>query len=160
MAGQRMTAESVLAELQRRGETLAAAESLTGGLLSATLVDVPGASKVFRGALIVYATDLKHSLAGVDAELLAQRGPVDPDVALALARAAVAQCGATWGLGTTGVAGPDPQDGVPVGTVFVSVAGPSSLVRRLRLNGDRAEIRRATVDAALALLEESFPTRL
>jgi nicotinamide-nucleotide amidase len=151
-----MTAKSVLAQLRRRGETLAVAESLTGGLLSATLVNVPGASKVFRGALIVYATDLKHSLAGVDAELLAERGPVDPDVALALARGALARCEATWGLATTGVAGPDPQDGVPVGTVFVAVCGPLSLVRSLQLTGGRAQIRRATVTAALDLLRDAF----
>jgi nicotinamide-nucleotide amidase len=153
-------AAAVLATLQARGETLAAAESLTGGLLSATIVDVPGASKVFRGGLIVYATDLKHTLAGVDAELLAVRGPVDPDVALALAQGAARACKATWGVATTGVAGPDPQDGVPVGTVFVSVAGPIAQVRRLTLAGDRAQIRRAAVDAALALLQETFPTEM
>jgi nicotinamide-nucleotide amidase len=151
------SAEAVLAELMARGETLAAAESLTGGLLSATIVDVPGASKVFRGGLIVYATDLKHTLAGVDAELLAERGPVDPDVALALAQGAARACNATWGVATTGVAGPDPQDGVPVGTVFISVAGRVAQVRRLTLTGDRAQIRRAAVQAALALLQETFP---
>lgn len=155
-----MTVASLLAELQRRGETLAAAESITGGLLSATIVNVPGASKVFRGALIVYATDLKHTLAGVDASLLAERGPVDPDVALALARGAASRCAATWGLATTGVAGPEPQDGVPVGTVFVSVWGPVEAVRRLTLTGDRTEIRAATVGAALALLQETFPTSM
>lgn len=155
-----MTARSVLAQLRRRGETLAAAESLTGGLLSAAIVSVPGASKVFRGALIVYATDLKHSLAGVDADLLAERGPVDPDVALALARGALARCGATWGVATTGVAGPDPQDGVPVGTVFVAVAGPSSRVSSLLFTGGRAAIRRATVVAALDLLHQAFPGEL
>src|SRR5581483_12145152 len=140
-----------------RGETLAVAESLTGGLLAATIVDVPGASKVFRGGLIAYATDLKHSLAGVDASLLAERGPVDPEVASQLAIGAAQRCAATWGLATTGVAGPDAQDGVPVGTVYVSVAGPLAQVRRLTLSGDRAQIRRATVEAALALLQETFP---
>ncbi len=160
-----MSAASLLEALRRRGETLAVAESLTGGLLSATIVDVPGASKVFRGGLIVYATDLKHALAGVDAELLAQRGPVDPDVALALARGARERCTATWGLATTGVAGPDPQDGVPVGTVFIGLSGPVEQVRRLTLTGDRPHIRRATVEAAIeaaigaitALLQETFP---
>ena len=120
-----VTAEALIAALRRRGETLAVAESLTGGLLAATLVDVPGASRVFRGGLIVYATDLKATLAGVPAELLAARGPVDPDVAVALARGARERCGADWGLATTGVAGPEPQDGAAVGTVFVAVAGPS-----------------------------------
>jgi len=153
-----MKVESIIKGLERRGETLAAAESLTGGLLSATIVDVPGASKVFRGALIVYATDLKHTLAGVDAALLAERGPVDPDVALALARGAASACGATWGLATTGVAGPDAQDGVPVGKVFIGLAGPVERVEELALTGGRSEIRQATVAAALSLLGETFPT--
>jgi nicotinamide-nucleotide amidase len=148
------TAAELIRRLIERGETLAVAESLTGGLLAATIVDVPGASAAFRGGLIVYATDLKATLAGVDADLLAARGPVDPDVVLALAAGARARCGADWGLATTGVAGPTPQDGVPVGTVYVGVAGPGTLPRAqtLRLRGDRAAIRRQAVEAALVLL--------
>jgi nicotinamide-nucleotide amidase len=147
--------------LKERGETLAVAESLTGGLLCATLVEVPGVSAVFRGGLIVYATDLKASLAGVPAEFLALHGPVDPDVARALAIGALERCGADWGLATTGVAGPDPQGGRPVGTVFVAVAGPGdgsgvSVARRLELRGDRSAIRAATVTAALELLVEQL----
>src|SRR5690606_39530601 len=114
----RTVAAQILDALVARGQTLAVAESLTGGLLAATLVDVPGASRAFRGGLVVYATDLKASLAGVPSDLLAERGAVDPDVAVALAAGARQRCGADWGLGTTGVAGPDPQDGVPVGTVY------------------------------------------
>lgn len=141
--------------LAGRGETLAVAESLTGGLLAATVVDVPGASEVFRGGLVVYATDLKVSLAGVQAALLAERGPVDPQVALALAEGARARCGADWGLATTGVAGPTPQDGVAVGTVHVAVAGPGgSQVRSLTVPGDRSAVRRAAVTAALDLLPQ------
>ncbi len=147
--------EAVLATLAHRGQTLAVAESLTGGLLAATLVDVPGASAVFRGGLVVYATDLKASLAGVPDGLLASRGPVDPDVALALAEGARERCRADWGLGTTGVAGPDPQDGRPVGTVHVAAVGPlSRQVRSLHLPGGRRAVRCATVDAALALLAD------
>ncbi|MBN1171115.1 MAG: CinA family protein [Micromonosporaceae bacterium] len=143
----------LLALLSSRGETLAAAESLTGGLLSATLVDVPGASQVFRGALIVYATDLKASLAGVPEDLLARVGPVDGDVAAALASGARDRCGADWGVATTGVAGPSPQDGHPVGLVWMAVAGASGIVtRQLALEGDRARIRAETVRAALSLL--------
>src|SRR4029453_9745361 len=139
-----VTATQVLARLRERGETLAGAEALTGGLLAAPIVDVPGASRVFRGGLVVYATDLKGSLAGVPAELLAARGPVDPDVALALARGARERCRADWGLATTGVAGPDPQDGHPVGEVYVGIAHPASGLLRvdaLALTGDRATIR-------------------
>lgn len=137
---------------------MAVAESLTGGLLAATLVDVPGVSKVFRGGLVVYATDLKASLAGVDPALLAERGPVDPDVAVALAAGAARTCNADWGLGTTGVAGPERQDGVTVGTVFIGLAGPANLVRvlGLRLDGDRATIRSHAVSAALRLLAEAL----
>lgn len=149
-----LVAQRVLDVLRGRGETLAVAESLTGGLLAATIVDVPGASRVFRGGLVVYATDLKSTLAGVPADLLGERGAVDPDVAAALAAGARRVCGADWGLGTTGVAGPDPQDGVPVGTVFVAAAGPSGgpVVRRLTLPGERAAIRSGAVAAALTVL--------
>jgi nicotinamide-nucleotide amidase len=148
---------ALLKRLASRGETLAVAESLTGGLLAATVVEVPGASAVFRGGLVVYATDLKASLAGVPSPLLYARGPVDPEVAAALAAGVRRRCGADWGVATTGVAGPDPADGVPVGTVYVAVAGPHSAgeVRRLDLGGDRAQIREAAVAAALDLLDES-----
>jgi nicotinamide-nucleotide amidase len=147
----------VVAELLGRGQTLAVAESLTGGLLSAAFVAVPGVSRVFRGGLIVYSTDLKATLAGVDAELLAAKGPVDPDVALALARGARERCGADWGLATTGVAGPDAQEGAAVGTVYVAVAGPGAeAVRHLELDGDRVRIRTGAVDAVLALLDEGL----
>jgi nicotinamide-nucleotide amidase len=152
-----MSAADLLAELVRRGQTVAAAESLTGGLLCSTLVDAPGASAVFRGGLVVYASDLKASLAGVPAELLRDRGAVDPDVAAALARGARERCGADWGLATTGVAGPEPLDGAEVGTVFVAVAGASDVrVRQLALAGDRRTIRVGAVAAALALLAESL----
>jgi nicotinamide-nucleotide amidase len=144
---------AVVRALAERGETVATAESLTGGLVASTLVEIPGVSAVFRGGLVVYATDLKHALAGVREDLLAERGPVDPDVALALAAGARERCGADWGLATTGVAGPDPQDGVPVGRVFVAVAGPgNSAVRELDLTGSRAAIRAGSVAAVLALL--------
>lgn len=145
---------AIIERLVSRGETLAVAESLTGGLVAATVVDVAGASRAFRGGLIVYATDLKTTLAGVDATLLAERGPVDRDVAVALAEGARNRCGAVWGLATTGVAGPTPQSGSPVGTVHVALAGPGiSEARMLLLRGDRAEIRHGAVCEALALLD-------
>jgi len=146
----------LLRALGERGETLAVAESLTGGLLAASIVDVAGASAVFRGGLVVYATDLKATLAGVPSSLLASHGPVHPLVAAALAAGARQRCSADWGLATTGVAGPDPQDGIEPGTVYVAVDGPTSRVQRLDLDGDRAAIRAATVAAALALLAESL----
>lgn len=150
-----MAAAGAVHRLVDRHETLATAESLTGGLLAATVVEIPGVSTVYRGGFVVYATDLKHSLAGVPEDLLAERGPVDPDVASALAEGARRRCGADWGVATTGVAGPDPQDGKPVGLVYVAVAGPSGVeVRELRLDGNREAIRTESVTRALLLLTD------
>jgi nicotinamide-nucleotide amidase len=148
-----------------RGETLAVAESLTGGLVAAEITSVPGASKVFRGSVTAYATELKHELLGVDATLLAQRGAVDPQVAGQMATGVRKALSADWGIATTGVAGPEPQDGRPVGTVFVAVDGPltprpgsagGGKVEALRLNGSRAEIRMESVRSVLALLLEQL----
>jgi nicotinamide-nucleotide amidase len=153
MAADPGSARAVVTRLTAAGETLAVAESLTGGLLAARIVDVAGASTVLRGAVVAYATDLKHSLLGVDAALLAQEGAVHPRVAAQMAEGARERLGATWGLATTGVAGPDPQDGWPPGTVYVGLAGLSgSRAVMLRLAGDRAQVRAGAVDAALALL--------
>jgi nicotinamide-nucleotide amidase len=143
--------------LHERGETLAVAESLTGGALGAALVAVPGVSATFRGGVIAYATELKSELLGVDADQLARQGPVDPDVAVAMAVGVRERLGATWGLATTGVAGPDPQDGHPPGVFFVALAGPDgSRVEALVLDGDRAAVRAAAVAAALALLRTAL----
>ncbi|GGT48135.1 competence damage-inducible protein A [Streptomyces kurssanovii] len=151
-------AAAVLALLAERGQTLAAAESLTGGLVAAELTSVPGASKVFRGSVTAYATTLKRDVLGVDAVLLAECGPVDPLVASQMAAGVRDVMGADWGLATTGVAGPDPQDGRPVGTVYVAVTGPAGAgkVAALRLNGDRGEIRRESVRSVLELLHEEL----
>ncbi|MFC9285886.1 CinA family protein [Streptomyces sp. NPDC057052] len=155
------TATDVVRLLTVRGETLAVAESLTGGLVAAEITSVPGASKAFRGSVTAYATPLKHELLGVDAGLLAARGAVDAQVAAQMAAGVRGALGADWGIATTGVAGPDAQDGQPVGTVFVAVAGPSGpdsgsasggKVEALRLNGSRAEIRRESVRSVLAVL--------
>ena len=142
--------ERLVRLLTGRGETVATAESLTAGLLSAAIAGVPGASAVLRGGLIVYATELKHVLADVDADLLAERGPVDPEVARAMAAGAAARCAATWGIGLTGVAGPDSQDGHPPGTVYLGLAGPDGAISRvLDLSGDRWEIRFGACAAAI-----------
>lgn len=147
------TPKQVLDALVALGATVAVAESLTGGLLTAALTEPAGASKAVRGGLVVYATDLKATLAGVPVPLLHAEGAVSPDVAGALAAGARDRLGATYGLGVTGVAGPDPQGGCPVGTVYVGLAGPGcGTVRHLTLSGDRRAIRAATVDAALAEL--------
>jgi nicotinamide-nucleotide amidase len=150
-------AESVVARLTESGLTVAVAESLTGGLLGAALTDVTGASAVFRGGVTAYATELKVRLLGLDAALLAEHGPVDPRVATGMAEGVRRLMEADWGLSTTGVAGPSAQDGAPVGTVFVGCSGPlGTVVRRLALSGDRAQIRTGSVVAALQLLSEQL----
>jgi nicotinamide-nucleotide amidase len=142
-----------LAFLGQRGETLATAESLTGGLVGAVITAVPGASVSYRGGVISYATDLKHELLGVPTELLADRGAVDPEVAAAMAEGVRARLGATWGLAFTGVAGPEPQDGKPVGTVYVAIAGPdATAVVSLLLSGERDVIRVAACREGLQVL--------
>ncbi len=144
----------LVAELTRRGETLAVAESLTGGQLTGSLVDVPGASAVLRGGIVAYATDLKASLLGVDRHLLAEVGAVDARVAAGMAVGVRARLVATYGLATTGVAGPAEQDGHPPGTVHVALAGPTGERGAvLAVAGDRARVRAAAVLAALELLE-------
>jgi nicotinamide-nucleotide amidase len=146
-------AARVLDALAARGETLATAESLTGGLLAARLTDVPGASRSFVGGVVSYATRVKVAVLGVPDALVAQHGVVSEECAIAMAHGARDRLDATWGLATTGVAGPDPQEGRAVGTVWVALAGPAGATARLLdLLGDRASIRQATCDAVLELL--------
>ncbi|AAT89399.1 CinA-like protein [Leifsonia xyli subsp. xyli str. CTCB07] len=141
--------------LVERGLTVAAAESLTGGGLMFELTRVPGASTAVLGGVVVYATALKHTLLGVDAELLAAEGPVHPDVARQLAagvreRLAVEGRPADLGVATTGVAGPDPQGGRAVGTVFVGVSSVrGTRAVELTLDGDRAGVRAQTVSCVI-----------
>lgn len=143
----------LLLSLGERGETVATAESLTGGLVAAVLTAIPGSSAVVRGGLVVYATDLKTTLADVDAALLHSGGAVQPEVAARLADGARTRCAATWGIGLTGVAGPDPQDGVPPGEVHIAVVSAGQrIVRQVDLPGGRAEIRAGAVRAALEIL--------
>lgn len=152
-----VAAAAAVHRLVERRETMATAESLTGGLVAATVVEIPGVSAVYRGGMVVYATELKARLAGVPEALLAERGPVDADVAAALASGARDRCGADWGLATTGVAGPEPQDGNPVGLVYVAVAGPDRVeVRELRLSGNRDAVRTESVTAVLQLLADTL----
>jgi nicotinamide-nucleotide amidase len=148
-----MTAAAVVAALRASGSTIATAESLTGGLVCATLVGVPGASDVVRGGVVAYAADVKTSALGVPAPLVAERGTVDADVAAAMAAGVRERLGSTYGVSTTGVAGPGPAEGKPAGTVHIAVAGPHGVrTRLLQLSGDRDEIRSGTVDALLSWL--------
>ena len=150
-------ARVVVARLNAAGATVAVAESLTAGLVGAALTEVAGSSAVFRGGLLVYATDLKASLAGVPQALLDEHGAVSARTAEALAEGVRARLGATYGLALTGVAGPDPQEGHPPGTLHVAVAGPDRTVSRsLRLPGGRARVRLLAVTAGLDLLRRQL----
>jgi competence/damage-inducible protein CinA C-terminal domain len=155
MAPPESAVHSLVAGLAARGQTLATSESLTGGLIGARLTEVPGASAVYLGGVVVYQTELKAILGGVSRETLDRDGPIAWTTVQELAAAVRSRTGADWGLAVTGVAGPDGQAGQLPGTVWIGLAGPDGVASRLvRLSGNRAQIRAATVDAALSWLAE------
>lgn len=148
-------ATRLVSELTERGETLSFCESLTAGLASATVASVPGASAVLRGGLITYATEVKSHFLHQPVADIEAAGVVSGETALAMARAAVAETAADWGIGLTGVAGPDLQEGKPAGTVYIGIYSPGRVAFSQLLSGlgkERNEIREATVAAALRLL--------
>lgn len=148
---------SVVHRLVGTGRTVAVAESLTGGLVLAALTSVPGASAVVRGGVVAYAEELKTELLGVEPELLRRESAVSQGVALQMARGCRALMGASFGLSTTGEAGPDSASGRPVGTFFVAVSGPQGdAVSRSVAVGGRAQVREAAVRAAVALLRQTM----
>jgi nicotinamide-nucleotide amidase len=149
-------ARELVADLTVRKQTLATAESLTAGLLAATLAGVPGASEVLRGGLITYTEQTKVALAGVAQQILDEVGPVAGPTARALAVGARQRCDTTWGVGLTGVAGPEPHGGHAVGTVFMGLAGPGESgpieVVELQFTGTRWDIRIAAVRESISRL--------
>jgi PncC family amidohydrolase len=152
-ASRRPDATEALALLSAHGSTLATAESLTGGRLAATVTSVPGASLSYLGGYVTYATALKESLLGVPHDLVERYGVVSAECARAMAAGCREAVGATYALATTGVAGPDSQEGKPAGTVFVGVAGPdgtSSLA--MELVGDRHQVQDRACREALSAL--------
>ncbi len=152
-ADARKLAAEVIGMLADAGLTVAVAESLTGGLVAGALTSVPGSSVVFRGGIVAYAADLKNSLLGVPADLLARCGTVHAEVATAMARGVRERLGSTFGLATTGVAGPGPAEGKPAGTVFIAADGPRGPAwAALTLAGDRAGVRDSSVREVLSLL--------
>lgn len=161
--GERELTAAVVDTLLERGLTIATAESLTAGLLAATLAEVPGASGTLQGGIVGYQNSVKERLLGVDPARLAGQGAVDAAVAEQMAAGARRATAADVGVATTGVAGPEPHQGQPVGTVYLGLAGPGqgreavgTEAVLLHLDGDRAAIRRATVTAALRLVLERF----
>ncbi len=147
------SAQRVVDTLTERGLTIAVAESLTGGLIAAAITEIPGASAVLRGGVVAYATDVKVSVLGVDADLVAEHGAVHADVAEQMAVGVARLLGSDIGVACTGVAGPDPQDGQPPGQVFIAVATASGTrVHDLTVAGDRERVRAGTVEHALGMV--------
>lgn len=146
-------ATEILVLLTESGQTVATAESLTGGLVAAALTDIPGSSAAFRGGVVAYATELKARVLGVDPAMLNAHGPVYGPVAAAMAEGVRQRLRATVGVSTTGVAGPGDSDGFPAGTVHVAVSlADDTVVRTMALTGNRDEVRRLAVERALGLL--------
>lgn len=146
-------APALVARLRRVGLTIGTAESLTGGLVCGALTSVAGCSDVVRGGVVAYASEVKADVLRVDRAVLAREGAVSRAVAAELAQGACAVLGCDVGVSTTGVAGPDPADGKPPGTVFVAACGPwGMVVEELSLTGDREQVRAASVRGALTLL--------
>jgi nicotinamide-nucleotide amidase len=144
--------DALVGLLQEQGLTVAAAESLTGGLIGAELTRAPGSSDYFLGSLVCYSTAAKAKVAGVPEEILREHGPVSAEVAGALAEGAARSFDADLGVSATGVAGPEPQDGAPVGTIFIgaTLRGHTE-TRHVRGYGDRTHVQRMAVTAALDL---------
>jgi nicotinamide-nucleotide amidase len=149
--------DAVLGNLKARGETLAIAESMTGGLLAARLTAIPGASEVLLGGATVYSAKAKTALLGLGAGRLVHEGTVSEATSYALAEAVRTKLGATWGLGLTGNAGPGAEGDAPLGTVFIALAGPDGTESRAyTLPGDRADVQLRATACALDLLRRTI----
>jgi len=143
--------EAVGLLLRRRGESLASAESCTGGLIGEMITDIPGASEYYRGGVVAYSNELKRQLLGVSEELLATHGAVSEPVAAAMAEGCRQRLGADWGVSVTGIAGPSGgSDAKPVGLVYCGLSGPGGTrVTRHVFPGARRSVRRRSALTAL-----------
>lgn len=145
----------LVAALKDLDATLATAESLTGGRVASRVTNVPGSSAVYAGGVVSYQTRVKLEVLGVAAATVEEHGVVSAECAREMASGARRLLGTTYAVSTTGVAGPERQEGKEVGTVFVGVAGPNGVMAvELALDGDRATIQEATVDEALSVLAD------
>lgn len=140
----------IIEKLRRRGETLSVAESLTGGGLGAAITSVAGSSDVFLGGVIAYQTSIKEELLKVPRSMIDEFGVVSEEVAIAMADGARQLFASTWAIATTGVAGPGPSDGLPAGTVWIALRGPINQSTALAIQGERAEVRNASVSSAIS----------
>jgi nicotinamide-nucleotide amidase len=140
----------IVEHLRQRGETISTAESLTAGSVSAGIVTVAGASDVFVGGVTAYRDEIKISHLNVDPALIEKHTVISEEVAIAMAKGAINSFGTTWAIATTGVAGPTPSDGYPIGVVWVAIEGPISHTIELALSGDRDSVRNAATSSAIA----------
>jgi nicotinamide-nucleotide amidase len=145
----RAHANTVVAALRNRGETVAVAESITAGGLGHALTYTPGASQVFLGGVIAYSNDIKINVLGVDSTLIEEHSVVSEEVANAMADGVREKFGTTWGIATTGIAGPGDFQGIPEGTVWVSIRGPINQSIQLQLDSGREAIRTGAISSAI-----------
>jgi nicotinamide-nucleotide amidase len=153
------TASQIIERYRKAGLRIATAESCTGGMVAAALTDVAGSSDVFERGFVTYSNDAKQELIGVPAATIAAHGAVSAETAEAMALGALAHSRADVAVSVTGIAGPGGGSAEkPVGLVWFGVVRRGTTIRTLRevFAGDRAAIRRASVDRALALLEETL----
>lgn len=143
-------ASDVVDLLRERRETLSTAESITAGSLSSAIVSIAGASDVFVGGLTAYNDEIKISHLGVDPAMINKYTSISEEVAIAMARGAMKSFGTTWAIATTGVAGPNPVDGHPIGAVWVAIQGPNCQSIELSLSGERESVRNAATASAIA----------
>ena len=145
----RAHANTVVASLQGRGETVAVAESVTAGGLGHALTHAPGASQVFLGGIIAYSNDVKINFLGINPALIEEFSVVSEEVANAMADGAREKFGTTWGIATTGIAGPGDYEGIPEGTVWVAIRGPINQTIQLQLDSGREAIRMGAISSAI-----------
>jgi len=146
--------ESLVKTLVHRGETITTAESITGGLISAAITDIPGASQVFLGGVVSYSNEMKKDELGISAADIKKVGVVSEAIAVAMALAIKNKMNSTWAISSTGVAGPGPSDGVPAGTVWIGIAGPKIAQGiELSIAGKREIVRLGAVESALGAFE-------
>lgn len=150
----------IIDQMRKRSMTLACAESVTGGLLTGALIDPAGASDVVAGGVCTYATRAKIGVLGVDSQVISRRGTVDEEVARDMAIRVRELFETSWGISTTGVAGPGEHEGHPAGTVIVGIAheelSGGCVTERVQLSGSRTEIRKAAIHVAMENLWEQI----
>jgi nicotinamide-nucleotide amidase len=149
----------VIELLIQRQETVAIAESLTAGGLGHALTQIPGASEVFLGGVIAYTTEVKINVLGVSEVSIAKDSVVSEKVAVEMAHGARRTCGATWGIATTGIAGPGDYQGIPAGTVWIAIVGPSTETLHLQLGGGREQVREGAISSAIATFARILSAR-